>query len=220
MLISTFFIITMTKELEQQHIEYHIQEITRVAKNLQLKLFAENNLQTTPTKGSEIKPIPIFEPDKYSLLTFTNEILDTKIDWPEADSKFLPAHFKKYQEGEKLSAEIVVSSSDNYCEARFLAAKELMHCHTIDNGLSSTKTLAEVNDLLESLALGFSIDNQTMADQVAWWGAAELLVPDSWIPMLKKIHFDLEAKMPENDAVLHIAQLLRVPVGLIKFKLK
>jgi len=156
----------------------------------------------------------------YSLLTFTKEILDTEIEWPETEATFLPAYFKKYFENEKLSAKIVVAASDNYCEARFLAAKELMHCHTIDNGLSSTKTLVEVNELLESLALGVSIDNQTMADQVAWWGAAELLVPDSWIPMLKRIHADLSTKLPEKDAVLHIAQLLRVPEGLVKFKLK
>lgn len=210
----------MTKELEQKHIEYHIQEITRAAKNLQAKLIEKNNLQTNPTKGSEIKPIPIFEPDQYSLLTFTKEILDTEIDWPETEATFLPAYFKKYKEGGKLSANIVVASSENYCEARFLAAKELMHCHTIDNGLSSTRTLVEVNELLESLALGVSLDNQTMADQVAWWGAAELLVPDSWIPMLKKIYSDLIIHLPENDAVFHIAQLLRVPVGLIKFKLR
>ncbi|MDD5299326.1 MAG: ImmA/IrrE family metallo-endopeptidase [Gallionella sp.] len=210
----------MTKKLEQNHIEYHIQEITKTAKNLQAKLIKENNLQINPTKGSEIRPIPIFEPDQYSLLTFTKEILDTEIDWPETEATFLPAYFKKYSKDEKQSARIVVSASDNYCEARFLAAKELMHCHTIDNGLSSTKTLVEVNELLESLALGVLIDNQTMADQVAWWGAAELLVPDSWIPMLKKIHTDLSIRFPENDAVLHIAQLLRVPVGLVKFKLK
>lgn len=210
----------MSKELEQKHIEYHIKEITRAAKNLQSKLIEKNNLQTNPTKGSDIKPIPIFEPDQYSLLTFTNELLDTGIDWPETEATYLPAYFKKFQEGEKQSARVVVSSSDNYCEARFLAAKELMHCHTIDNGLSSTNTLAEVNDLLESLALGVSTDNQTMADQVAWWGAAELLVPDSWIPILQKIYSELTAQMPEEEAVFHIAQLLRVPVGLIKFKLK
>lgn len=210
----------MAKELEKKHIEYHIKEITRVAKALQLELIGKNKLQINPTKGSEIKPIPIFEPDQYSLLTFTKEVLDTEIDWPETEPTFLPAYCKKFNEDGKLSAKIVVSSSDNYCEARFLAAKELMHCHTVDNGMSSTATLEEVNDLLESLALGVSIDNQTMADQVAWWGAAELLVPDSWIPMLKKIYSDLTTKLPENDAVLYIAQLLRVPVGLIKFKLK
>lgn len=212
----------MTKELEQIHFEFHIKEITKAAKILQAKLIEKNHLPSHPTKGSEIKPIPIFEPDQYNLLTFTNEIYDTKIYWLETETIFLPAYFKKYSEDGKTSAIIVVAASDNYCQARFLAAKELMHCHTEENGLSSTKTLVEVNELIESLALGVSIpmDDQTMADQVAWWGAAELLVPDSWIPMLKQIQADLSIQFPGNDAVLHIAQLLRVPVGLVKFKLK
>lgn len=173
-----------------------------------------------PTNGSEIKPVPVFEPDQYSLLEFTNTISDATIIWPVTGSTFLPAYIIKYLVDSENSARIVVASNENYCEARLLAAKELMHCHMIDNGLSTTKTLPAVNELIDSLALGVSLDNQTMADQIAWWGASEFLVPEGWIPILRKIYDDIKIKLPTHDALLHVAQLLRVPVGLVKFKLR
>lgn len=210
----------MTENLEKTHISYHIAEITRTAKNLQSVILDKNQMQLTPTSGDQIKPLPVFEPDKYSLLEFTKTLMDAELIWPETESTFLPAYIIKYSSGSINSAKIVVTANENYCEARLLAAKELMHCHLIDNELSKTKSLDEVNGLLDSLALGVSLDNQTMVDQIAWWGASEFLVPESWIPMLKKIYNDIRETLPNHDALLHMAQLLRVPVGLIKFKLK
>lgn len=210
----------MTENLEKQHIEYHIAEITRTAKRLQSVILKKNNMPLNPTSGSEIKPLPVFEPEQYSLLEFTQTITDATIVWPETESTFLPAYVIKYCVGSTNSAKIVVTANENYCEARLLAAKELMHCHIIDNGLSTTKTLPDVNDLLDSLALGVSLDNQTMVDQIAWWGASEFLIPEGWVPILREIFSEIKTKLPQHDAILHMAQLLRVPAGLIKFKLR
>lgn len=210
----------MTENLEKQHIEYHISEITKAAKKLQSVILEKNQMPFEPKNGSEIKPLPVFESGQYSLLEFTQTITDAEIIWPETESTFLPAYIIKYSVDQNSSAKIVVTANENYCEARLLSAKELMHCHIIDNGLSTTKTLPEVNELLDSLALGVSLDNQTMVDQIAWWGASEFLIPEGWVPMLKKIYGDIRTKYPDHDALLHMAQLLRVPTGLIKFKLR
>lgn len=210
----------MTENLDKNHIEYHIGEITRTAKELQTRILSANKMPLFPTSGSDIKPIPVFEPDQYSLLQFTQTITEAKLIWPETESTFLPAYIIKYLNGTDNSAKIVVTANENYCEARLLATKELMHCHITDNGLSTTKTLPEANELLDSLALGVSLDNQTMVDQIAWWGASEFLVPESWVPILKQIFTDIKTKLPDHDATLHVAQLLRVPEGLIKYKLK
>lgn len=210
----------MTETLEKKHIEYHIAEITRTAKTLQKIILDKNQMQLSPTRGGQIKPVPVFESDQYSLLEFTKTITDAELIWPETESTFLPAYIIKYRKEDSNSARIVVTANENYCEARLLAAKELMHCHITDNGLSTTKTLPEVNELLDSLALGVSLDNQTMVDQIAWWGASEFLVPETWIPLLKQIFDDIKTKLPQVDPILHVAQLLRVPVGLVRFKLR
>lgn len=210
----------MTEDLEKIHIDFHFKEIAKTAKFLQEKILKENGMPLSPKSGSEIKSIPVFEPDQYSLLEFTRTISKTEIFWPETESTFLPAYITKYRIQLEDSSRIVVTEYENYCQARLLAAKELMHCHIIDNGLSLTNTLTEVNELLDNLALGGSLSNQAFVDQMAWWGASEFLVPESWLPILTKIFNDIKTTLPQHDPVLHVAQLLRVPVGLIKFKLK
>ncbi len=95
-----------------------------------------------------------------------------------------------------------------------------MHCHIIENGLPATKMLSELNELLDSLAIGAFLDNRSLADQIAWYGASEFLVPKTWRPLLKVIHNNIKTELPETDATLSIAQLLRVPVALVNIKLK
>ncbi|WP_297504669.1 hypothetical protein [Ferrovum sp.] len=214
----------MTESLENHHIKYHIDEVEKIARKLQSVIMQRNNIEKEPTSGAQIQPIPVFEHERYSLLDFTKELTETDIIWPKTEPEFLPAYIiKKNRIESGNSAKIVVTANENYCTARLLAAKELMHCHITENGLPATTTLAELNELLDSLTIGAFLDNRSLADQIAWYGASEFLVPKTWIPLLKVIHSDIsdmKTKLPETDATLSIAQLLRVPVPLINIKLR
>lgn len=210
----------MTEHLEEHHIKYHISEVEKAARELQSEIMQRNHMVKNPTRGDQIQPIPVFEPGQNSLLDFTKELMDTNIIWPKTDPEFLPAYIIKHRIESKDSAKIVVTANENYCTARLLATKELMHCHIIENGLPATKMLSELNELLDSLAIGAFLDNRSLADQIAWYGASEFLVPKTWMPLLKVIHNDIKTKLPGTDATLSIAQLLRVPVALVNIKLK
>jgi hypothetical protein len=210
----------MTDRLEEHHIAYHINEVEKTARELQSVIMQRNGIEKEPKSGAQIQPIPVFELGKISLLDFTNELTQTDIIWPRTEPEFLPAYIIKRHIGSVNSAKIVVTANENYCTARLLAAKELMHCHITENGLPATKTLSELNELLDSLAIGAFLDNRSLADQIAWYGASEFLVPRTWIHLLKVMHSDIKNKLPEDDATLRIAQLLRVPVALINIKLK
>ena len=209
--------------MTEHHLSYYKDQIRSTAKNLQREIMIRNGIEVNPTRGDQIKPIPVFESSCCSLLKFTNEMYPTETVWMGrgTSTDFLHAYIIKYVKDSRKSARIVVTENENYCLARFFAAKELMHCHIAENGLpASTKTAHEANELLNSLALGISFDNQTMVDEVAWLGAAEFLIPETWISFLKVILSRIRTNFPQHDAFLHLAQLLRVPAALVAYKLK
>lgn len=191
----------------------------------------ENNINLNTENAGDIRPIPVYEEEidstaiQYTLLKHANIFAPTTISWAtEPNYVFLPAYFKKYRtDANQIEIKIVIVT-ENYCEARFFAAKELIHCFIDDEGISATGSIREVNELIDALispVRGFNdLKPQTIVYEIAWYGAAEFVVPTVWLPLLKKIYSELSNKMSEEDAYTYIATLVRVPVNVIKIRLK
>ena len=63
---------------------------------------------------------------------------------------------------------------------------------------------------------------QTIVDQYAWLGATHYLIPETWIQPLKMLRATYCDAYPEKttDADLYIAQLVRAPIGIVRYRLK
>jgi hypothetical protein len=192
-----------------------------------LKNVCDNNgITLTPATADQLCAIPVYEETSvHNLLYYANMRRPTEIKWATAQNfAFLPAYFKKYKRDDRTYNEIVVTA-DNYCHARFFAAKELMHCFLEDDGHAACSSIQEVNELIEALAVGGGYSFTTLSvphivDEVAWIGACEYLVPTSWLELLLKAHANITAQTPGINAYLHLAQLIRVPETILRVRLR
>jgi len=188
-------------------------------------VLARVGLPLVPTSVAELRPIPVFEDEASSLLQLVNQRIPTRMLWPQVPAdEFVPAYFKRYRDANRKPYNEIVVTSDNYCHARFFAAKELMHCSIDDDQYPVTNSLPLLNNLLTELAAGpsnfLACAPQTMVDQVAWIGAASFTMPDTWLPLLKQLHQDMcRSGMPDELAYRYVAQLIRVPQVILKHRL-
>lgn len=205
--------------------DFYIKLIRETAEGTQKVVCANNGISLSPTSADQLKPIPVFEEEaEYSLLTSANVRAPTEIKWASSSYEYLAAYFKRYRrkEDNRLCNEIVVTAN-NYCAARFFAAKELMHCFMDDDGHHATNSVQLVQELIEDLTAGGSFDRgqpQTIVDEMAWIGASLYLVPSSWVPLLVKTRDAIIAEAPTANAYLHLAQLIRVPEQVLRLRLR
>lgn len=201
--------------------------ITEMARERLNKVFAQNNIAEHPKSVDEIRPIPVYETGAFSLLDLVNnQRRPTELVFPDVKSEFVPAYYKRYRNAEsgRVHHQIVIAT-DNHCYARFFAAKEMVHCSIDEDGHAATKNFAEferlVGDLTEPAATFLTNSAQTIVDQFAWLGATHYLIPDTWIEPLRKLRAALCAQHQDKaaDADLYLAQLVRAPVGIVRYRL-
>ena len=184
----------------------------------------KTGLPKNPTQGSEIRPIPVYEDETSSLLKCVNERIPTTILWPGVpDDKYVPAYFKRFKDGKIRRNEVVVIA-ENYCHARFFAAKELMHSLMDDDGRVATNSAVLANQLIDELSAGnanIDIKPQTLVDQMAYVGALYYMVPDGWIPLLRRMVETLGAAGPgfSEHAYRNVATMIRVPEVFLRIRL-
>lgn len=206
-------------------VDFYLKMVRGNTEGMVSKISEANGIALAPSKPSDFKPLPVYEDGSaMSLLTQANSrFVKTTIEWPAADFPYLQAYWKRYKDDRGVIRNEIVVLTDNYCWARFYAAKELMHCLIDDDGYSAAGTFELVNDLLESLSVvgRAPVDFQkpaTIVDEMAWLGAAEYLVPTAWLPRLAQLSEELAAKYA--NPYLHIAQLIRAPELVIRWRLK
>lgn len=217
----------MAPEPNQDIESFYRKLIVSTARGIQEKVCAANGIALTPASAGDMRPVPVYEEQcAVNLLTTANSLRhQTEIKWAiNASYDYLPAYYKKYKDPNthKERNEIVVTA-DNYCIARFFAAKELMHCFVEDDGHAATNTIPLVHELIDDLIVGSGLNRsapQTIVDEVAWLGATLYLLPDGWIPLLHKAQQVILQKEPTANASLHLAQLLRVPEPILKTRLR
>lgn len=207
-------------------IEFYVRLIKENAQGIQKKVCDGNGISLNPTSVGDLCPIPVFEDTPASLLKSANiGRKRTELRWATNHNfEYLPAYYKRIRHPDGgLYNEIVVTTG-NYCEARFFAAKELMHCFIDEDGYPATNSIALVNELIESLAVGaISLEQspgQTIVDKVAWLGASEYLVPNTWVPLLVSIYKNISANFPRANAYLHVAQIIRVPENVLRLRIR
>lgn len=201
----------------------YISEAIRAAKDVRTNVFSRNQKSLHPKILDDLFPIPVYEDETFSLLSHAKDTFDeVELLWPDSTYSYLPGYFKKFKlEDGRTKITIVINETENYCEARFYAAKELMHCYLYDNKESVTETLGKADSLLMQLAYGADSSNltipdqQTIADNAAYYGAFEYLVPSEWHAHIKKIFEELVKEYSEEDSRRFIAQKIRVPIRLI-----
>lgn len=199
-----------------------VQENTREMLRLVLD---QVGLPLHPTSVAELRPVPVFENEASSLLQLVNKRIPTTILWPQVPAdEFLPAYYKRYRDVNRKPYNKIVVASDNYCVSRFFAAKELMHCSIDDDQYPVTDSFPLLNNLITELAAGpgnfLACAPQTMVDQVAWIGAASFTMPDTWLPILRRLHQDMcQGGMADDLAYRYVAQLIRVPQTILKQRL-
>lgn len=183
----------------------------------------ENGLDWLPKSGSQIRPIPVYEGNNINLERYVSrKTLSTSIVWPETQSDtYLPGYYKQIRTKSGENRNEVVVIAENYCYARWIAAKELMHGLIEDDNYPATNSIDLVNQLIDELAAGphrASCAPQTAVDEAAWLGAAYYLIPSTWIPLLKQMISDIEQQAPDSarDAYLHVAREIRVPEIILR----
>lgn len=205
---------------------HYLKLICRTARGIQKKVCEANHISLEPRSAREIKPIPVYEHSERSLLSTADLMCQTEIKWAlKTPYNFVPAYFKRYKDPHthKVRNEIIVRA-ENYCMARFFAAKELMHCFLDDDGYPATNSVALAQDLIDELVLGGNVftrsSPQTAVDEIAWYGASQYLIPQEWIPLLTAVKQAILASDPTANADLHLAQMVRVPETVLRHRMK
>lgn len=203
----------------------YIDQAIQAAKFARQEVFLKNNWGLEPQSLDGLFPIPVYEDGYYSLLSHAKEVVgedEVEITWPDGSYEYLPAYFRRFTKSDGTSKmTIVINETENYCEARFYAAKELMHCYVYDNKEAVTGTIEQADSLLMQLAYrdgnpkADTHDPQTIADNAAYYGAFEYLVPPEWHAHIKKIFNELLKEYSEEDSRRFIAQKIRVPIRLV-----
>lgn len=214
----------MTHENNQNLYDFYWKLIAETVKGVQAKICRENGISLTPSCADDLCPIPVYEEAPDSLLKTANYVRrPTTINWATSGTyDYLGAYIKTYkdpQNGRKHS-EIVVTA-DNYCWARFFAAKELINCFIDDDGYSATNTVELTKSLIDDLvAAGLPrTEPQTIVDEFAWLGAAYYLIPDSWITPIKLVIDELSKTEAEN-AYFYMAQKIRAPETVLRARIR
>jgi hypothetical protein len=217
----------MAPEPNQDIESFYRKLIVDTAKGIQKQVCEANGIPLVPEHAGQMQPVPVYEENcAVNLLTTANSLRNqTEIKWAiNASYDYLPAYYKKYKDPSthKERNEIVVTA-DNYCIARFFAAKELMHCFVDDDGYAATNTIPLVHELIDDLIVGSGLNRsapQTIVDEIAWIGATLYLIPDGWIPLLQKTQQVILEAEPSVNASLHLAQLIRVPEPILRTRLR
>lgn len=206
--------------------EFYLQLVRETAEGIQRKVCDACGIPLTPSSASECQPIPVFEEANLSLLASANIKAPTEIKWATSYShEYVLAYFKRYRlPGERRIRNEIVVTTNNYCVARFFAAKELMHCFLDEDGHTSTSSIGLVHDLIDDLVAGGSLSQQrapqTIVDEIAWMGAVYYLIPDSWVPILQRAQSAIQTQRPDVNATLHLAQQIRVPENVLRLRLR
>ena len=145
----------MIDQNKQAITDFYVKLIRETAQGIQKKVCEANKISLNPTSGLQLKLIPVYEDAPLSLLKTANiKRIKTDIRWATNQTyAFLPAYFKTIRGGDGKKRNEIVVVTGNYCEARFFAAKELMHCFMDEDGYEATNSIELVNDLIESLAI-------------------------------------------------------------------
>jgi hypothetical protein len=205
--------------------------IKETAEGTQRKVCEACGIPLNPLSGADLRPIPVYE-EKAALCLLgvangrSKSQPPTEIMWATSGpNEYLPAYFKRYKRPDDgRSYNQIVVTTNNYCIARFFAAKELMHCFMDDDGYPSTNSVRLVHDLIDALVAGGTLlqrqDPQTIVDEMAWMGAVLYLIPAGWIPLLKKMVLAIQTQEPTANGHLFVAQLIRVPEKVLRLRLK
>lgn len=220
----------MQAQVEESPRDFYLRLVRNEARSALHRVLKQNGLPVYATDGSQIQPVPVYEKSGADLLSLVSSKSPTEIFWPQTQADtYLPAYFKRYSSNDGEAYNQVVVISENYCQARFFAAKELMHglIQDTDTHLEypPSNTIGLVNQLIDELASGqngMSCNPQTIVDEVAWIGAALYLIPNGWIPLLKQMVEDITKIAPESaaHAYMHVARTIRVPEVVLRIVLK
>lgn len=216
----------MAEQTQQDLISFYFKLALETAHGLQKAVLEANGMALEPKSAKDLRPVPVYEDtEKCSLLTQANIGRKvTTIEWPHTQGfEYLPAYYKRMKLNGKIVNKVVVNVT-NYCEARFFAAKELMHCFIDDDGVAACNSIALVNELMENLTVNWNgietMSKQRIVDEVAYLGAIEYLIPPQWVPLLTRVKDHITASDPSLNAYLHIAQLIRVPENVLRIRLR
>lgn len=202
---------------------FYLKQTTENVNGVLQKICSQVGINLFPSTPGALCAIPVYE-GTTSLLTSVNNARPTTIFWPAISQSFVQAYCIKFKDPVTgYASNKIVVCTDNYCWARFYAAKELMHCIVDEDGYAASNSIPLVNSLIESLSSGQTLVEakpQTIVDEVAWLGAAYFLVPTSWITTIRTLHEEISQNLPGVNATLHIAQILRVPEIVLTYRLK
>jgi hypothetical protein len=214
----------MTQENNPNILNHYLKLVSKTVSGIQEKICEKNSISLNPRTADELCPIPVFEHGIEGLLHTANEARrPTNISWITSGTyAYLNAYVKSFRDPEtgRKHSEIVVTTP-NYCSARFFAAKELMHCFIDDDGYPATDSIELTRALIDDLVASGAphTEPQTVVDEIAWFGAACYLIPDSWVEPINKTIIELSKEDPAN-AYVYVAHKIRAPEGVLRARLR
>lgn len=205
--------------------KYYVKEAIKTGERLARAVRTGNEMPLPPKCGAEVVEMPVYEPlnqvRKATLHSFTNSMCPIEIIRVAREPRYVDAFFRRYsqEEGQPDRAEIVVAQT-NTCMTRFLVCKEMMHAH-IEDVDTYTSTPSELRKLIMGLiAEDTDLTPQTAADEAAWFGAVQYLIPDGYVKYLKKMYeLACENELTKDRPYYYLALRLRIPEILVEFRL-
>lgn len=185
-------------------------------------------------------PIPVWEPvnnGRSNLVVTVSEITNRHTKLYRLSALHAVCAYIKLYEGDVPKAEIGFSSHINYCQGRFFVCKELAHAllsDTRDNRIVApgesnvTDTSEKARELIATLLSNApmtktgSTSKQYHAEYAAYFAAVEMLLPTKHIEKYRTLRTELKNNRDlaiSANATLYTAMELRVPEGLIEFRL-
>lgn len=199
----------------------------QIARDLSNVIREKNRLPISPKSGADLYEMPVYEQINQqrpcNLYTHTSkEVIQTTLQVVYEEPKFVDAFFRKYtDENGKQMAKIIVTDQ-NPCWTRFLATKEIMHCHINETG-DETKTHSDLKNLIIAIIndTGNAAESQqSNADYGAYFGAVEYLIPSDTIPLLNAVLQTLKQNAETaQEAYLILAKRIRVPESILEYRL-
>lgn len=208
--------------------DYYLDLAVTTGKNLADEIRKRNSSAIAPRKAADLCVMPVYEKGLVSLLSYTNEIVDTELRYVPVKANYIDAYFMRIanQTGDRPKNIITLTTDSNYCWARFLACKELMHSYFYDTeevvADAMTSSFSDLEALIEEILLRAQEANtakpQTYVDYAAYSAAIEYLIPSDTLPLLVAI-LDAVADLDEGAGYTSVARLIRVPEVLAKARL-
>lgn len=205
---------------DKKQFAYYRELATKTAHDLSKIVREKNGVPLNPRNGTDLALVPVYETDNFaaSLLSITNDMLDTKILTVSAAPGDVDAYWKRYKD-----KNIIVLTEQNYCLSRFYACKELMHSYLYDTGEKIEIELPVLNQLILEMASGLPTNTESsvhcLLDVSAYYGAIEFLLPSDVMPLLIATITQLEATEGREKAIEQMAIWMRVPLSLLEFKI-